>query len=141
MTLLARILKSRFLRFALVGGTGFFVNEAALYCVLRLARLDKYSAWLAAFLVAVTFTWWGNRTLTFRDRAAQKGLFAEWGAFVIANSLGAIANFAVYFTLVTFAGSPLNNPLVAVAAGTLIGLVFNYTTSQRFVFRNSAKAR
>ena len=141
MTVVSRILRSRFLRFALVGGTGFFVNEAALYCALALAHLDKYSGWFVAFVVAVTFTWWGNRTLTFRDRAARKGLLAEWGAFVIANSLGAAANFAVYFALVTYAGRPAGNPLVAVAAGTLVGLVFNFVTSQRFVFRDSAKTR
>jgi putative flippase GtrA len=84
----------------------------------------------------VTFTWWGNRTLTFREHAAREGrLLREWTSFVVASSLGAAANFGVYFLLVTFAGQPLGNPLVAVAAGTLVGLVFNFTTSKRFVFR------
>jgi putative flippase GtrA len=142
VTFVERVLGSRFLRFALVGGAGFVVNEVALAIALRLAHLDKYSGWLAAFLVAVTFTWWGNRTLTFRDFAARKGLIGEWAAFLLANSLGAAANFAVYSALVTFAARPFGDPFVAVAAGTLVGLVFNFAASQRFVFRDqSPKSR
>jgi len=125
----------RFLRFALVGTAGFAVNWVALDLAIRLARLDKYSGWFAAFLVAVTFTWWGNRTLTFRDRAATRGLGREWLAFLVANSLGALGNFAVYFMLVTFAGPPLGDPRIAIIPGTLVGLIFNFTVATRFVFR------
>lgn len=135
MTIARHIPESRFLRFAIVGGAGFVVNEAALYVVLHAANLDKYSAWFAAFLVSVTFTWWGNRALTFPELAVRERLLREWAAFVVANSLGAAANFAVYFALVTFAPPPFGNPLVAVAAGTLAGLLFNFTASRRFVFR------
>jgi putative flippase GtrA len=142
VTIIERLLQSRFLRFALVGGAGFFVNEAVLFCVMRVVHLDKYTGWFASFMVAVTFTWWGNRALTFRDVAAGKGLLSEWATFVAANSLGAMANFATYFVLVTFSAWPLANPLIAVAAGTLVGLVFNYAASKHFVFRDqSAKPR
>ncbi|HEY3779020.1 MAG TPA: GtrA family protein [Rhizomicrobium sp.] len=134
-----RVHEIRFLRFALVGTGGFVVTEFALYLALHLAHLDKYSGWFAAFLVGVTFTWWGNRTLTFRDRAASRGLAREWLAFFVGNSLGAAANFAVYFLFVTFAAPPLGNPLVAIVAGTLVGLVFNFTVSARFIFRASAE--
>jgi putative flippase GtrA len=130
-----RLHEVRFLRFGLVGTAGFAVNWVALYLALHLARLDKYSGWFVAFLVGVTFTWWGNRTLTFRDRAATRGLGREWLAFSAGNSLGATANFAIYFVLVTFARPPLGNPLLAIVAGTLVGLIFNFTVSARFVFR------
>ncbi|MGH6889455.1 MAG: GtrA family protein [Rhizomicrobium sp.] len=133
-----RVHEIRFLRFALVGTVGFVVNWIALYLALHLAGLDKYSGWPVAFLVAVTFTWWGNRTLTFRDRAASRGIAREWFAFLVGNSLGALANFAVYCLFVTFAAPPLGNPLVAIVAGTLVGLVFNFMVSARFVFRAPA---
>lgn len=136
---LSRIHKIRFLRFAAVGTAGFVVNWVALYCALNVARLDKYSSWFVAFLVGVTFTWWGNRTLTFRDRAASRGLGREWLAFFIGNSLGAIANFVVYFLLVTFNHASLGKPLVAIVAGTLAGLIFNFTVSSRFIFREKAE--
>jgi putative flippase GtrA len=130
-----RVHEIRFLRFAFVGTCGFLVNWVALYLALHLARLDKYSGWFAAFFVAVTFTWWGNRTLTFRDRAATRGLLREWFAFLVGNSLGAAGNFCVYFLLVTFAPGPFGNPLLAIVAGTIVGLMFNFTVSSRFIFR------
>ena len=142
MNLVDRLRQSRFLRFALVGSAGFVVNWLVLAFFLHVARLDKYSGWVFAFFVAVTFTWWGNRTLTFRDIAARTGLLAEWGKFFAANSLGAVANFATYSALVTFAAPPFGNPLVAVAVGTFVGLVFNFIASKRFVFRDrSPEAR
>jgi putative flippase GtrA len=135
-----RLFRSKFLRFALIGTLGFLVNEAALYLCLRLSHLNKDQGWFPAFLVAVTFTWWGNRTITFHEHAADKGLLGEWAAFVLANSVGALANAAVYFSLVHFAPPPVSNPQLALAAGALTGMLFNFAASQRYVFRkNSAQ--
>jgi len=129
--------QSRFLRFAVVGGAGFVVNEAALWIALNLLHLGKYGGGLFSFLCAVTFTWWGNRMLTFRDQAAQgaRGMAVEWAKFVAANSLGFAVNYGVYAGCVAFAPTPLNSPYVALALGTIVGLVFNFTLSQRLVFR------
>lgn len=133
-----RLLSSRFLRFAAVGTAGFVVNEAALWLMLAAIHLDRYTAQIPAFFVAVTFTWWGNRTLTFREHAAQSSLIREWLKFVMANGLGAIANYALYVGLLRFAPYPLDIPYAALAAGTLLGLVFNFAMSKRFVFRRSS---
>jgi putative flippase GtrA len=142
VTVVDRLLQSRFLRFALVGGAGFLVNSATLYAVIYLVHVDKYGGWFPAFLVAVTFTWWGNRTLTFRDVASSKGLFREWAIFLVANSFGALANFAAYSALVKFAPHPLSYPLAANGVGTLVGMVLNFVASKHFVFRDqSAKPR
>ena len=133
-----RLRDARFIRFGLVGGAGFFVNEAALWVILNFIGLDRYTAQIPAFFVAVTFTWWGNRVLTFREHAAQTSLIREWAKFVAANGLGAIANYALYVCLLRFAPYPANSPYLALAAGTLLGLVFNFTMSKRFVFRGSS---
>ena len=138
MNSIDQIFRSKFLRFALVGSLGFAVNEAALYVCLGLGHLNKDQGWLPAFLVAVTFTWWGNRTITFRESAADRGLLAEWAAFLAANSIGALANALVYFTLIHFAPPPISYPLIALAAGTLTGMAFNFVASQRFVFRKKS---
>jgi putative flippase GtrA len=136
VTIIERLYGSRFLRFAAVGSAGFVVNEIVLEGALRLLHLDKHVAWFVAFPIAVTFTWWGNRTITFRDVSARKGLISEWAAFFAANSIGAGANLAAYSALVTFVAPPIGDPLVANAAGTLVGLLFNFVASQRFVFRS-----
>lgn len=129
-----KLLDSRLLRFGAVGAAGYFVNAAALWLVHHLFALNYYASYVPAFLVAVTFTWWGNRMLTFHD-AARENILVEWAKFVAANLLGFLANWALYAALLRFAPSPLNNPFVAQVAGTLLGMVFNFTLSKRFVFR------
>ena len=132
---IGRLHRNRFLQFALVGTAGFLVNECVLFVALHFG-LNKYQAWFPAFAVAVTFTWWGNRSLTFRDRAARHNIALEWFTFVLTNGLGALANFGAYYFLVKYAPPPVGNPLLANAIGTLVGLVFNFAVSSRVVFRH-----
>ncbi len=128
------------MRFAVVGGAGFFVNEAALTLAHNYLHAGPNAAWLIAFVPAVTFTWLGNRYLTFADKASDGhlGMLTEWARFVVANGIGAVANFVVYNLLVRFTPFPLNNLNVALAIGILVGLVFNFTLSKRLVFRGGA---
>ena len=135
--LFQRLFASRFLRFAVGGGAGFFVNEAALLLAHGLLGAGPRLGWFIAFVPSVTFTWWGNRNLTFADKASEHhiGILAEWARFVATNSVGAAANFVVYALLIRSAPWPLNIPYVALAIGILVGLVFNFTLSKRLVFR------
>ena len=135
--LVARLSQSRILRFGVVGAAGYVVNAAALGIVHHLLALNYYASYVPAFLIAVTFTWWGNRILTFREHSARANLLTEWAKFVAANLVGFCANYALYASFLRFAPAPGNNPFLAQAAGTLFGLVFNFTLSKRFVFRNS----
>ena len=136
-----KLTDSRFLRFAAVGTAGFVVNEAALWCALHLLHLDAYSGGVFSFFVAVTFTWWGNRTLTFHEHAARAphSILAEWVKFVAANGLGFLVNYGIYAGLHAFAPAPLNNPYLALACGTLAGLTFNFLLSSKLVFRSAAR--
>lgn len=134
---LATLLNSKLIRFGAVGGAGFFVNEAALLVAKMLLHLDDHAAWLFGFAVAVTFTWWGNRTFTFHEHKSRghAGILGEWARFVATNSLGAVANFAVYALIIRYTPWPLNVPYIALFFGVLVGLVFNFTLSKRLVFR------
>jgi putative flippase GtrA len=136
VTLIERLRAARFLRFGIVGAGGFVVDE----CILTLMLLffGPYAARVVSIFCAMTFTWWGNRTLTFSEHAAKgdAGAIArEWLKFVLANALGAVVNYGIYTLLVALAPSPFNNPLLATAIGVAVGLVFNFTLSRRFVFR------
>lgn len=125
---------SAFLRFALVGAAGFVVNEAALWIGLHILHLGKDAAWFFAFVPAVTFTWWGNRSFTFREHASTgaRAVLHEWARFVATNSFGALVNLVVYELLIHLTTA---SPLLALACGVLAGMVFNFTLSKRFVFR------
>jgi putative flippase GtrA len=111
----------------------------ALWLALHPLRLNAYAGGVFSFLVAVTFTWWGNRVVTFQEQAARGGrsIVREWLAFMMANSLGFLVNYGVYASLLVFGVSPLNVPFVALALGTLAGLTFNFILSSRVVFFSS----
>jgi len=127
-----------FIRFGLVGGAGFVVDEAILTFGHYGLGLDPLIARAISIFCAMTFTWWGNRTFTFAAHAANESWAAiarEWFRFVLANALGAAVNYATFTLLVRLAPLPFSNPLLATAIGVGVGLVFNFTLSQRFVFR------
>ncbi|HEY4940587.1 MAG TPA: GtrA family protein [Rhizomicrobium sp.] len=135
---LRALTRSRFARFGVVGGAGFLVDETVLTLLHYLIGLDRYSARALSIFCAMTFTWWGNRNLTFAEHAASGGpaeMVREWGKFVLANGIGALVNYAIYSLFVSFAPAPFANPLLATAIGVGVGLVFNFTLSKRFVFR------
>jgi putative flippase GtrA len=137
ISLIQKLQESRFLRFGIVGAAGFLVNEAALFFALHVIGLNAYSGALFSFFVAVTFTWWGNRMLTFRNHAATglAGVATEWATFAAANGLGFGVNYAVYAALIGFAPWPLDNPFVALFCGTLAGFTLNFILSKKLVFR------
>jgi putative flippase GtrA len=131
-------IRSPFLRFGLVGACGFVVDETILTILHYGIGIDRYSSRAVSIFCAATFTWWGNRNLTFAEHAATGGpmeLAREWFRFMLANGVGALVNYATYTVCVTFAPAPLAYPLVATAVGVGIGLVFNFTLSKRFVFK------
>jgi putative flippase GtrA len=135
---LRALLRSRFLRFGAVGAAGFVVDETVLAILHYLVGLDRYSARAISIFCAATFTWWGNRNLTFAEQAVTGGIGAlvqEWFKFMLANGVGALVNYGTYTVLVSFAPAPVSNPLLATAIGVGVGLVFNFTLSKRFVFR------
>ncbi|WP_193179829.1 GtrA family protein [Nisaea sediminum] len=124
----------RFLKFGIVGCGGFVVDSAALLFASALLGLDPYSGRILSFLAAATFTWYANRKFTFADRNSTSPL-VEWARFLAANATGMVANFLAYGLVIALFGTEPWVLVGAVAAGSLSGMVLNFTLSARFVFR------
>ena len=67
------------IRFAAVGVGGLFVHMGALWVALQLVGLNLYVRRVFSYLVAATFTWACNRTLTFAGAGAD-GAVRQWAA-------------------------------------------------------------
>jgi putative flippase GtrA len=134
------LLRKTFVRFALVGAGGYAVDAAVLAAGTRWLGLNPYSGRVLSIFVAMTFTWAGNRYLTFAQRRAYGvgGMAHEWMRFVSANAVGALFNYALYAALVHSGPQPLNDKFVAQFLGVLVGTIFNFTLSHFLVFRGSA---
>ena len=124
----------RFFRFAFIGTLGFCADVAVLYAVMHLFGAGRYAARGVSFMVAVTLTWFLNRTLTFPDRRSNAQLHREWMRFVVCNSVGGAVNIASYSLYVHFGPANQFTPMLGVAIGSIAGLGVNYTLSKHLVF-------
>lgn len=130
--------QAQFLSFALIGVAGLGVDMAALYVALHALGLGLYGGRLFSYLAAASFTWWLNRTFTFKE-APRQGAIRQWVRFLAANAGGGVANYLTYVGVLTLV-PPLPIlavvwPYVGTAAGSLVGLGFNFTASKWLVFR------
>ncbi len=126
---------SQFLRFALVGTAGFLVDWAVLSMALAILGLDFYTGRLLSFLTAATFTWAANRQFTFRQ--ADKGNPGrQWRRFVAVNLVGGLMNYGIYAALVYSVAVAQSWPVIGIAAGSIVGLAWNYSGSRLLVFKD-----
>lgn len=139
-SLIAALSRHAFVRFAIIGGLGYFVAAGILAFCSDVLKLDFAAANAFSIFLSMCFTWAGNRYFTFRERRARgfSGMAQEWLKFTGANAVGAVVNYATALLLVHYAPEPFNNKFVAQACGVLAGLVFNFTLSSRMVFRKPA---
>jgi len=135
VNLVARVWALPLFRFAVVGTGGFVVDTAVLYSMLALG-LDRYSGRAVSYLCAATFTWFGNRTITFADARATgaRDTAAEWLRFLVSNLGGGAVNYGVYAALVSSSELVFAHPVLGVAAGALSGMTVNYFASRWLVF-------
>jgi putative flippase GtrA len=125
----------RLVRFSCAGIAGFIVDAGVFQALVSFAGLSPYIARIASFLAAATATWWLNRTYTFAS-AGRDGAAFQWARFLAANAIGGLVNYAVFAAVLASAPIAAAWPLIAVAAGALAGLVFNFTLSEKLVFRS-----
>lgn len=119
----------RLAAFALAGGTGFVVDAGLTEALVALG-LSAYLARVIAVAAAMSVTYTINRRLTFGDRG---GAAAGRPARYVAVSLLATAvNYLVFAAAIALIGGL--RPVIAVAAGTAVGMVINYIGYSRLVF-------
>lgn len=134
--MIRRLFRGEFIRFGIVGVVGLLVDIAVLYLCLDISGLGLYASRVVSYLVAATTTWALNRAFTFTGAHAGK-IHHQWARFVAVNALGGAVNYAVYAALVASGDPFAAHPALAVAAGSLSGLFFNFTASKKLVFRRA----
>lgn len=94
---LGRIIPTRFALFATVGALGVVVHMAVLTPLYKVMGVPFALAQAIAALVAMTFNFWLNNLLTYRDQKLSgfKALCLGWGKFCLTCAIGAFANVAV----------------------------------------------
>ncbi len=127
------LLLAQFMQFGVAGVAGFLVDTAVVYALRAPAGL--YVAGAAAYVAAVTATWWINRVWTFQSIVSDGPMHRQWARYAVANIPGLILNLGTYFALVAGSRFCAAYPVVAVAAGAIAGMFANFILSRTLVFR------
>ena len=123
----------RFVKFSGVGIVGFLVDVSVLQLVVSAFGISPYVARLASYVAAATTTWWLNRQLTFTD-ASRRAPAAQWARFLAVNAIGFSANYLTFALVIATVPLAARYPILAVPAGSLAGLLFNFFLSKKFAF-------
>ncbi len=124
----------RFTSFATVGVVGFIVDAAILSTLVHAAGWHHYTARALSFSAAVTVTWYLNRNWVF-SRTADRT--REYGAYFGVQAVGAAINLGTYALVIALIPSLARLPVLPLAAGAALALLFNYSAASRWVFAAS----
>ncbi|MGQ7829493.1 glycosyltransferase family 2 protein [Altererythrobacter sp. Z27] len=127
-----KVIPTRFALFGTVGALGVVVHMAVLSLLLFAFGKGFAVGQALAVLSAMSFNFFLNNWLTYRDQRLKGGpaLFKGWIGFCLTCAVGGFANVAVA-TLLQMQGLVW---FLAALAGILVGSVWNYALSSRFVW-------
>ena len=123
-----------FLRYGLVGATGFSVDAAILHLMVNGLGLHYVSGRLVSFSVAVVVTWLLNRTFTFRT-AGSAGRLKEAAVYVGVQIAGGVANISIYTLAIMMVPTLKGWLLLPLALGSAAGLCLTYLGAKHLAFR------
>ncbi len=141
---LGRIIPTRFALFGTVGAMGVVVQLGALWVLLKLIAGERfvYGNWsesatfntanTLAAIIAMTFNFILNNELTYSDKRLRGAgpIMRGWAQFALTCSLGLLTNIGSAAVLKTI-GFPA---IIAVIVGIVLGSVWNFALSSRFVW-------
>jgi dolichol-phosphate mannosyltransferase len=127
-----RLFESQFLRFCLVGASGYAVN-LAVYAALLDAGLHYLAAAAVAFLVAATSNYAWNRTWTFRTSGAP--LVGQGARALVVSGLSLGANQLFLLALVSAGAGHLAAQAVAIVLAT----PFSFAANKLWAFAEDAR--
>ena len=96
-----------------------------------------YAARVASFLLAVSVTWYLNRTWTFAQRAGSNRR-REYAVYFLVQALGAGINGAVYALGLALSPTMQALPVLALALGSIVAMAFNFVATRHLAFTGSA---
>ena len=131
--LFGRIVPTRFAMFAVIGLIGVGVHMSLLWLVYGLLGESFLAGQTIATLGAMTFNFFLNNALTYRDRRLHgaRALALGWLSFCAVCSIGAMANVGVAAFLFT---ERYAYATVSALAGILVAAVWNFALSSRFTW-------
>jgi putative flippase GtrA len=128
-----RLLPTGFPAFVVVGTVGFAVDATILAILVHGYGWGDYTARLISFAVAVTVTWLLNRRFVFSDSRTTNRR-SEYTRYLAVQGTGMAINFLTYGLCIATNETMDRWPVIALAVGSIVALLFNYVGARAFVF-------
>lgn len=119
--------------FAASGTIGFLVDATVLTLLMRSVHLSAITARAVSFPAAVTVTWLLNRRGAFAGKGLTNSRHEYAGYFAI-QLIGAALNLLVFVACLEFWPALVEWPIVALAAGAAIALLFNFFAARLMLY-------
>jgi putative flippase GtrA len=116
---------------------GFLVDALVLTALTALAGWSPFSARVVSFGCAVSATWYLNRRFTFPGNIGEAS-GREYVKYVFIQGIGATINLAVYATMLMIFEVLRSIPVIALATGSIIAMMFNFLALRRFVYSQAS---
>lgn len=124
----------QFLRFGIVGATGYVVDAGLLRVELEWLGLGYYDGRVLSFLAAACTTYLLNRVWTFRH-APRVHAHRQAPLWVALMTVGFVVNYGTFALCLKLDPIFLRFPELAVACGSLAGMGVNFFSARRIIFR------
>ncbi len=124
----------RFSKFFLTGGLGFLVDASVFLILIHPLSISVYVARVLSFLVAVSITWYLNRTFTFVDRSDRNKAKSEYSRYFGVQVAGATLNYGIFVVSLTVLSGLRGAPLIALTIGSAVAMLFNYLGAHYVAF-------
>lgn len=124
----------KWLRFAIVGGFGFFIDATVLIVLAHCFGLAPVPARAVSFSLAVAMTWLLNRSFTFNAELTNR-IGQEFSRYFIYSVFGLGINALIYVSLVILLPIAASYPIIALIPASAATAIFNYYMTSLFVFR------
>jgi len=120
-----------------ISGVAGYIVDASITLFLE-PVLGVYVSRIPAFAMAATVTWLINRNITFRNKKSQHNkLWKEYTHYLSLMIFGAVVNYVVYAVSITFLKDLNYAVFICVGIGSLVGMIANYFTSNRFIYNQT----
>lgn len=126
----------QFLRFAVIGAVVFVFEALILSLVTYKLHFNPEIGRCISFVPAVIAAWFLNRQFTFTSKK-HLAWYKELLRYIVVNIGGLASNFFSYFVFLQWFQMAKTYPLLALAGGSLTGMLLNFFASKRFVFLRS----
>jgi len=136
--LIGHVIPVRFIAFSAVGAAGVILHMALLGVLFKGFQLPFGPSQAIATIITMTFNFFLNNTLTYRDRRLRSWrLLWGWLSFNAACGIGALANVGIASYLFF---STAQSWVVSALAGIIVGAVWNYSVTAIYTWNPPRQA-